>query len=103
MQEEVKSTQPKIDSPMKIVGHKRIDAPSHNLMVDAAGDEEEPGELLSAEISSGILDSQIKLSYPDILKRKNLFKKYTPYTVIPLINNLEIAFETNDEPSKLCV
>ena len=46
-------------------------------------EEEEDGQnLIAAEISTGILDSQIKLSFPDILKRKSLFKKYTPYTVI---------------------
>lgn len=67
---------------MKIVGHKRIEAPTHNLLVESAVEEEEGGQnLVAAEISTGILDSQIRLSFPDILKRKSLFKKYTPYTV----------------------
>ena len=42
IQEEIK-TQHISDSPMKIVGHKRIEAPSHNLMVESAVEEEEGG------------------------------------------------------------
>jgi len=67
---------------MKIVGHKRVEAPSHNFLVDSNVEEEEGGQnLLAAEISTGVLDSQVRLSFPDILKRKSLFRKYTPYTV----------------------
>jgi hypothetical protein len=81
MQEEVKN-QLIVGSPMKIVGQKRVEAPTHNLLGDSNVEEEEGGQnLVPAEISTGILDSQVRLSFPDILKRKSLFKKYTPYTV----------------------
>lgn len=67
---------------MKIVGHKRVEAPTQNLLLDSNVEEEEGGQnLLAAEISTGVLDSQVRLSFPDILKRKSLFRKYTPYTV----------------------
>ena len=89
MQEEVKN-QVSAKSPIKIVGQKRVEAPTHNLLVDSNVEEEEGGEnLLAAEISTGVLDSQVRLSFPDILKRKSLFKKYTPYTVI---TNILILF-----------
>ena len=54
------------ETPAKLLGQKRIEAPTPEL--DASLQEED--------------DSLVRLSNPKFLKRKTLFKQQTPYTVI---------------------
>jgi hypothetical protein len=74
------------------VGNKRVEAPTtnsqlhQNLSMSHSVDEEEAG-ILAAELATGIPDSEVRLSYPDLLKRKSLFKKYTPFTLLKLISS----------------
>jgi len=47
--------------------------------------EEECG-ILAAELATGISDADVTLNSPELLTRKTLFKKYTPFTLLQLIS-----------------
>jgi hypothetical protein len=63
---------------LKLVGQKRVEAPQ--LISEAVMQEEDAG-VLAAEIVTGLKDCEIRLSSSELIKRKTLFKTYTPFTV----------------------
>jgi hypothetical protein len=73
-------------SPMKIVGQKRVEAPSvlSQEILTPLKDSLMPSSVeRNLDHEMPLLDDSrsIKISDPMLLKRKELFSKYTPYTV----------------------
>lgn len=54
--------------------------------MDNSHKEDDPNEgILAADLVTGINDADVKLHSPEMLNRKTLFKKYTPFTLLQLI------------------
>ena len=70
--------------PPKLLGQKRIEGPHFAMDKQLVLNQEnimDNGGLKDFTSLHQVEDSQVRLSHPDILKRKTLFKKHTPYTV----------------------
>jgi hypothetical protein len=76
-------------SPLKLVGQKRVEAPQvlvqDKLQKNSQQLDESNEGILAADLATGINDGDVKLHSPEILNRKTLFKKYTPFTLLQLI------------------